>query len=248
VLKMDTQGLQEEVRRALARRGRGSSRSTAYNEVKKTSARYPGATHEQAWLLLAHELDIPIANYEHDNKQLADVGELRRRWSARGIPISPAPRSESNTPARGETERLPREEFPFVSDPKLREICCRDYLELGKGRRARAYKSTIILSGGLLEAVLSDALGREAAKAKASYRKLYPKKKRVGWTLESLIEVAEDLGIITPGATQLSHTLRDYRNLVHPDKEIRSGYKVQKEEAEIAVNMVRIVMRDLKTL
>jgi hypothetical protein len=243
---MDSQRLKEAASQALRDRGKGSSRATLYREASKTRANHPGATQEQAWLLLAHELGIPIGEYEHDTKQLADVGELRRRWGASGIPMSPPPRSESKTPAGGGTEGLPREQFGFVSDPKLREICCRDYLELGKARRARAHKSITMLSGGLLEAMLSDALGQEATKAKASYGRLYPKKKRVQWTLESLIEVAEDMGIITRGATQLSHTLRDYRNLVHPIKEIRSGYKVQKEEAEIAVNMLRIVMRDMR--
>ena len=243
---MDSQGLREAVSQALRERRKGSSPRTMHREAANTRAKYPGATREQAWLLLAHELGIPIAEYEHDTEQLADVGELRKRWGAGAIPMSPAPRAESKTSPRREIERLPRESFGFVSDPKMREICCRDYVELGEARRVRAHKSTIILSGGLLEALLSDALSREPTKAKSSYRRVYPKKKRVSWTLECLIGVAEDMGIITPGATQLSHTLRDYRNLVHPKKEIRSGYKVQREEAEIAVNMVHIVMRDLK--
>lgn len=243
---MDGQGLREAVSQALRESGRGSSRATVYAEAAKTRANYPGATSEQAWLLLAHELGIPIAEYEHDSKQLATVGELRKRWGAGPISTSPAPRAESMTPRRSESARLPKQTFDFVSDPKMREICCRDYLELAKVRRVGAHKSTIILSGGLIEALLSDALDRQSSTAKAYYRKLYPNRKQVRWTLECLIGVAEAMGIITPGATQLSHTLRDYRNLVHPRKEIRSGYKVQKQEAEIAVNMVQIVMRDLK--
>jgi hypothetical protein len=243
---MDSQALKEAVSQALKERGMGSSPATVYRAVAKTRAKHPGASQKQAWLLLGYELDIPIAEYEDDTKQLDEVGELRKRWGAGPPSVASALRAESKAPPPRQSERLPRETFDFVTSPQIRDICRRDYEELEKVRRLRAHKSTIILSGGLLEALLWDALDRQPSKARACYRKLYPKKKQVKWTLESLIGVAEDMGIITPGATQLSHTLRDYRNLVHPKKEISSGYKVQKEEAEIAVNMVRIVMRDLR--
>jgi hypothetical protein len=245
---MDSQGLKEAVTQALRDRGNGSSRATIYREAKKTRAKYPGATSEQAWLLLAHDLGIPIAEYEDDGKQLADVGELRKRWGTQTASEPSTLRTESKAPPRTQNKRAARERFDFVSSPHMRRICLRDYEELAKVRHAQAHKSTIILAGGLLEALLSDALSQEPANARASYRRLYPNKKRVNWTLECLIDVAADMGTITPGATQLSHTLRDYRNLVHPRKEITSGYKVRKEEAEIAVNMVHIVMRDLKNL
>ncbi|TKJ30767.1 MAG: hypothetical protein CEE40_03655 [Chloroflexi bacterium B3_Chlor] len=217
-----------------------------YRELAKTRAKYPDATQEQLWLLLGYELGVSIGKFEDDANQLAQVGELRRRWDAGATSVPPVSSAESKPPRGRPRERLARESFEFVSDPKIKAICQRDHQELGKVRRAQAHKSTIVLSGGLLEALLSDALDRRPIEARACYKKLYPKTKRVKWTLECRIAVAEELEIITPGATQLSHTLRHYRTLVHPDKEIKSGYKVEKEEAEIAANMVQIVMRDLK--
>jgi len=209
----------------------------------------PWATRKQAWLVYAREQGIEIRKYEDDKEELKEVDEiLKRRASSVGAIQEAAPPRRKPTIAKV-SEPLPRESFDFVSDPKIKGICQRDYKELGKVRGAKAHKSTIILSGGLSEALLWDALSRRPVEARTRYKKLYPKKRQLrieNWTLECLIGVSADLGIITPGATQLSQTLRDYRNLVHPAKEIRSGYKVEKEEAEIAVNMVQIVMRDLK--
>jgi hypothetical protein len=244
---MDSQGLMEAVSQALREKGKASSRRTIYRMVAKTRAQHPGATSEQAWLLFAYELGVPIAEYEHDARRLDDVGELRRRWGAETAQGPSALQTESKTRPRKQREALPKESFDSVSSPQLKDICRRDYEELRKVHRAQAHKSTMILSGGLIEGLLCDALDGQSSTAEAYYKKLYPKRKRVKWTLECLIGVAEAMGIITPGATQLSHTVRDYRNLVHPRKEITSGYKVQKQQAEIAVNMVQIVMRDLKS-
>ncbi|GEM_PF-4615846 len=238
--------LREAVREALKERGRGFSDRTMQYDVVEIMEDCSWATRNQAWLVYAKELGIDIRKYEDNKEELKEVNEILKMRTASAPAIQQVARPRRKRTVAKVSEPSPRESFDFVSDPKIRAISQRDYKELGKVRSAKACKSTIILSGGLLEAWLSDALSRRPDEAKASYKKLYPEKKRVNWTLECLIGIAEDLEIITPGATQLSQTLREYRNLVHPEKEIKSGYKVEKEEAEIAFNMVQIVMRDLK--
>ena len=45
---------------------------------------------------------------------------------------------------------------------------------------------------------------------------------------------------------ELSHTLREYRNLVHADAELEDkGLRVNAEEADLATVILRIVHRDL---
>lgn len=246
---MDSKGLREAIREALKKKGSGYSDRTMQYEVAEIVNDCPWATREQAWLAYAKEQGIEIQKYEHDREELKEVAEILKMRASSATAIE-----EATTPRRKPTvaevsEPLPRESFDFVSDPKIRAICQRDYRELQKVRRAKAHKSTIILSGGLLEALLLDALRRRPTKARDSYKQLYQDKKTPSmarWNLEQLIAVAEDLAIITQGASQLSQTLREYRNLVHVAKEIRSGYKVKEEEAGIALNMVKIVMRELK--
>lgn len=241
--------LREAIRGALIRQDRGSSDRTMQYEVAAIRADCPWATRKQAWLVYAREQGIEIRKYEDDKEELKEVDEIlkRRASSAQAIESLSPPRRKPTI--AGVSEPLPRESFEFVSHPQIRSICKRDYQELQKVRRRRANKSIIVLCGGLLEGMLWDALSGRDSEAKASYKKLYPGKKRpsIGnWGLERLIQVAEDLKIITAGATRLSDTLRGYRNVVHPAKEIRSGYKVENDEAAIAVHMVNIVMRDLK--
>jgi hypothetical protein len=59
-----------------------------------------------------------------------------------------------------------RREFNFVSNPKLRTILERDYDELQRAFVAKCWKAVIILSGGGIEAILTDLLELEAVRAR----------------------------------------------------------------------------------
>jgi hypothetical protein len=63
--------------------------------------------------------------------------------------------------------------------------------------------------------------------------------------LADLIAVAADIQAVSQSAEKLSHTVREYRNLVHPGNQLRTGLKVQPEEARIAVEVLNILIRDL---
>ena len=91
---------------------------------------------------------------------------------------------------------------------------------------------------------LADRLLGDPGRATASNRA--PKDTDIRkWDLNYLVNVAVDLGYITPGAEKLSHSVRDYRNLVHPGNEIRKKLKFDSEEARIALEVLHIVWRDL---
>ena len=51
-----------------------------------------------------------------------------------------------------------RKQFGFVSSNKLREIIERDYAEAQRAFIGECWKSVIVLSGGMIEAILSDLL------------------------------------------------------------------------------------------
>lgn len=135
-------------------------------------------------------------------------------------------------------------DFSFLCDNDLRRIAARDYAELQIIRGRSAWKSQLVLTGGLIEALLLDALRvrREDAKASGAAEK---SRQLEEWSLGSLIDVAVELGIIGQDAQKLGHSVRDYRNLVHPGREIRSSLTIDEPEAEIAVKVLQIVVRDL---
>lgn len=136
--------------------------------------------------------------------------------------------------------------FPFVHDPEIRKIIERDYIEMQKALGAECWKSVIILSGGSIEAILTDSLSSNEEAAKNAHSA--PKESDLSkWHLKKLIEVAVELNLISEGVSRLSHSVREYRNLVHPGNELRNNLHFEKSEALIAIEVLKMLHRDLST-
>lgn len=135
-------------------------------------------------------------------------------------------------------------DFSFVSNADIREIIERDYIEAQKGFINECWKSVIILSGGMIEAILLDQLEQNetsAKKAQAAPKNNHLRK----WHLADLIEVAVEIQVVEPGVSTLSHSVREYRNLVHPGNQLRNNLSANREEARIALEVLHMVDRDL---
>jgi len=162
-------------------------------------------------------------------------------YLATAIAALEAELDEDDTAATPVTEHR---EFAFVTDPALRAIIERDYAEIQRAFIARCYKSTIILTGGAIEAILLDLLTANKAAALASQKA--PRQGDISqWDLKDLIAVAIELGLITASAEKFGHSVRGYRNLIHPGNEMRSGLEFDEEEAKIAIEVLHILHRDL---
>jgi len=147
------------------------------------------------------------------------------------------------TPVEIPSSAIIENDFVFVSDDELRKICKRDYEEVQRVQVAGAHKATIVLCGSLTEALLLDSLQKDEARAKASTKAI--SKPLTHWDLHDLLEVAIDVGLINTGASVLVKGIKDYRNLIHPGKEIRTKFHVGAEEAAISRQILEIVIRDL---
>lgn len=145
---------------------------------------------------------------------------------------------------RGEGSRGVQRSFAYITDPDLRAIIERDYFELTvKLFPGGAWKSTVILAGSILEAILFDrladakwntkAVASPAAQTKGTTPKPIPMK---DWRLENLIDIAVDITLLpTDPADTIHQILRDYRNFVHPKKELRAAHACTEAEAMLAV-------------
>lgn len=134
--------------------------------------------------------------------------------------------------------------FHFISNDAIRKILERDYTEIQKSVIASNWKSVILLSGGSIEAILLDCLERDSASAIAS-SKAPGETDLKKWHLNDLIAVAEQENITGTNIAKLSHSVREYRNLIHPGVEIRQGLKVEPEEARIALEILNMLIREL---
>lgn len=135
--------------------------------------------------------------------------------------------------------------FPFVQDAALRGIVERDYLELQRAFVSQCWKACIVLSGGVLEGVLTDLLQQSSIVALGATSAPARQTDITRWDLSSLIDVAVQLKLVSPAISKLSHPVREFRNLIHPGNEIRNQLAFGSEEARIAIEVVNILHRDL---
>lgn len=190
-------------------------------------------------------------------EKILDFTSVGENWATR-MAQALANRSRTLNPAARPinplaTSRTPdaaTSDFRFMKNSTLKGIVERDYAELQKVSTVGAAKSRYVLCGGLIEGLLLDALLQNETKAKSANRSAKLKgglqaKPLEEWNLGELIDVAVELKIIDTDAQQFSHGVRNYRNLIHPGKEMRSNQKVAREEADISAKVLEIIIREL---
>ena len=108
-----------------------------------------------------------------------------------------------------------------------------------------AYLSTILLCGSILEAVLLGAAGKDPKtfnQSKASPKRDGKVKGFSEWKLAEFIDVAHDVGLLGPDVRGFSHELRNFRNYIHPHKQIESGFKPDEHTATICFQVLRAAL------
>ncbi len=127
----------------------------------------------------------------------------------------------------------PRGEFWFVADPDLQRQLTLDWHEAQDVYQVRGWKSCVILCGAILERLLLDALSGEGDASAETGRP----------DLAALVEAARDRGILGSGTPPLGHALREFRQLIHPGRQARQRVEATRDEAEAALIVVRMCLR-----
>jgi hypothetical protein len=101
-----------------------------------------------------------------------------------------------------------------------------------------------------LELVLRDWLRRDEPAAKAA--NAAPKDRRTrqvlpldDWSSAELIKVAAELQHLDPSLARHANAVRDTRNLIHPDRQIRERSAPDGDVAQITQQVVRAVLQAL---
>src|SRR5262245_35234001 len=137
-------------------------------------------------------------------------------------------------------------DFSFINAADVRAIVERDYRELTlRAFPSGSWKSSAVLAGSILEAILYDQLVQNHAATltapRVPQRNGVPKDIRLHnaanrWKLEDMINVASDLGIISQSNEHsIDEVHREYRNYVHPKVEIAKGIPIGKGQAMSAL-------------
>jgi len=129
--------------------------------------------------------------------------------------------------------------FDFISDDNFRDILQRDFEELNKCIEIKASKSVLILSGSIIEAILTDYFINFPPEDKSPRNIL-------GMTLYDLLELGAKKNLISQSTKELSTVIRNYRNLIHPGREIRKCESFDNDTAIVAKSLLNIIVRELR--
>lgn len=134
--------------------------------------------------------------------------------------------------------------FDFVSDAPLKEFMARDWHEVQIAHEAEAWKACLVLCGSLLEAMLLDVVKYIGDKLKIPTGENIPKDSDK-WSLIHLILLAKENGFISGPAASFAEGLRDFRNLIHIDRQVRENVIVDQHAANVAIRVVAMVHGEL---
>ncbi|XXY16790.1 hypothetical protein WME88_51995 [Sorangium sp. So ce216] len=132
----------------------------------------------------------------------------------------------------------------LMIDDVLRAIVERDLRELEAALMHGLHKSTALLAGSITEAVLLDFCDRNRliAQTYMKQRETFPEKV----SLEKLIDIAGKEGLIKELASSLAVAVKNYRDLIHPDRERRTQPAVDDAMGGALVALLRLIVRDLR--
>lgn len=140
---------------------------------------------------------------------------------------------------------------PLISDAGMQKILNARWQECTKCIGADVPLAATVMMGGLLEALLLARINRESDKKPIFTARSAPKD-RAGktkalpeWMLKDYIEVVHELGWITVSAKDVGAVLRDYRNYIHPQKQLSHGVHLQSDDAKLFWEISKSISRQI---
>lgn len=145
------------------------------------------------------------------------------------------------------------QELSFVGPADFRDSLLVDLETTRSALRNGEWKAATVLSGSLVEALLvwailmkpADIPAACSAAVSAGRLQKSPPADPLDWKLFQMVWVAEQLGLIETGTAVQADLARDFRNLIHPAKTIRTQLSCDRGTALAASAAVELVSRDL---
>lgn len=134
-------------------------------------------------------------------------------------------------------------------DGTIAEILDLRFEEIKKCLGSNAPLSVIFLCGSSLEGIL---LGVAMKTPKSFNTAISSPKNQEGkvkpfheWTLNNLINTAFEVGLLKEDVKKFSHSLRDFRNYIHPYQQLSSGFNPDKHTAKISWQVLKAAIHQL---
>jgi hypothetical protein len=109
--------------------------------------------------------------------------------------------------------------------------------------------AVILLAGSTLEGIflgLAIKYPRQFNTAKSSPKDSNGKVRQFHeWNLSGFIDVARDIGLIQHDTQKFSHSLRDFRNYIHPFEQMSSGFNPREHTAKICLQVLKAAISEI---
>ncbi len=148
-------------------------------------------------------------------------------------------------------------ELSFVSDQHFRDTLRRDVTTAESAFDNGEWKAATVLSGSIIESLLLDAVkaleARDTRALAAAVKQCTSKGMIAGaipgnvddWGLHHLIEIANEIPLISPTTAAQCRIAKDFRNLIHPGRAIRKAQTCDRGTALSAIAGMEHLIRDL---
>lgn len=150
---------------------------------------------------------------------------------------------------KSEEDSFLKSEFNNISldnlglDNSITEILKNRFDEIQKCFNAKASLSVIFLSGSTLEGILLGIASthiKDFNQANSSPKDKEGNVKRLQtWTLSNLIDVASEIGFLKEDVRKFSHSLRDFRNYIHPYEQLCSHFFPDEHTTKICLQVLK---------
>jgi hypothetical protein len=137
-------------------------------------------------------------------------------------------------------------DLPFLDDQELKASLRSDLDQAYRAFENEQWKSASVMSGSVLESLLLWKLLQPwsaAVKRSVAERKLSPSPEK--WGLADYIAVASDGQLISEEVRKQCDLCKDFRNLIHPGREIRLKQRATRGRALGALAAVELVIEFL---
>lgn len=161
------------------------------------------------------------------------------------------------SPEIGEDDFL-NKEFEEISieklklEPSLTNILNLRLDEIKKCINIKASLSSIFLCGSTLEGILlgyASKYPKEFNKSASSPKDREGKVKQFQeWTLSNLIEVSYEVGFLKEDVKKFSHSLREFRNYIHPYQQVASNFNPDEHTAKICWQVLKTAIYQLSKI
>ena len=200
-----------------------------------------------------NELDEHIAEF---NKYIAfDKWKVTRNGAEIGFTKLQKIEIDETPEVSGSEDEFLKREFTNVSVAKaglegvVSDILQQRIKEIERCFPANAYLSVILLAGSTLEGLLLGIalkypknFNTSKSSPKDSNGKVKPFH---DWSLSTFIDVARDIGLIQYDTHKFSHSLRDFRNYIHPFQQMSSGFSPREHTAKICLQVLKAAIYEI---